>query len=208
MRGRATSDTIADALRTWLLTTVRPRKALRELASEPRKVSIALWINLLFALLYAMTALVYHAIGRLPAVEPWMPVPPERYYLYQVFWTIPWGLTTWIAFSGVAHLLALSGRPALSSSSFEDALAVCGVAWVVPSTVLMWIPETLLVPFLGAFWPSWVETLRLMVLPVVWQIVLVAMGLRETRRIGWLRGVGIGIVTVLVFFVSFLAYMR
>lgn len=52
---------------------------------------IALWINLIFAILYAMTALVYYAIGRLPATEPWMPVAEERYYLYQAFWTLPWG---------------------------------------------------------------------------------------------------------------------
>jgi hypothetical protein len=47
-----------------------------------------------------------------------------------------------------------------------------------------------------------------MVLPVAWQIVVIAMGLHETHEVGWLRGVGIGVVTVLVFFVSFLAYMR
>jgi hypothetical protein len=100
------------------------------------------------------------------------------------------------------------GRAASTSYRFEDALVVCGLAWVVPSTVLMWVPETLLVPLFGAFWPTWVETMRLMVLPVAWQILLVTVGLKETHDTGWLRGVGIGIVTVLVFFVSFLAYMR
>ncbi len=202
------TSTIGEALRYWLRTTVQPRRAIRDLLIERNRVAIAVWINLIFAVLYAGTALIYHAIGRLPAVEPWMPIAPERYYLYQVFWTVPWGLTTWIAFSGIAHLLAIAGRSAPASHTFEDALVVCGLAWVVPSTVLMWIPETLLVPIAGAFWPAWVETLRLMVVPVVWQILLVAIGLKETHRVGWLRGVGIGIVTVLVFFVSFLAYMR
>lgn len=196
------------AIRTWLKATIRPRRVFRELITEPRRVAIAVWINVIFAALYAMTALIYYAIGRLPAVDPWIPIAPERYYLYQVFWTIPWGLTTWIAFSGIAHLLAMVGRAASTSYRFEDALVVCGLAWVVPSTVLMWIPETLLVPLFGAFWPTWVETMRLMVLPVAWQILLVTVGLKETHDTGWLRGVGIGVVTVLVFFVSFLAYMR
>jgi hypothetical protein len=118
------------------------------------------------------------------------------------------GLVTWIAFSGIAHLLATAGRAAPTSYQFEDALVLCGLAWVVPSLVLMWIPETLLVPIFGAFWPTWIETLRLLVLPVAWQILLVAIGLRETHQVGWPRGIGIGLVTVLVFFVSFLAYMR
>jgi hypothetical protein len=47
-----------------------------------------------------------------------------------------------------------------------------------------------------------------MVLPPLWQSLFVALGLRETHGVGWARGIGIGIVTVLIFFVSFLAYMR
>jgi len=53
-----------------------------------------------------------------------------------------------------------------------------------------------------------VETLRLMVLPPLWQGVLVAVGLRETHDVGWIWGFVIGLVTVGVFFISFLAYMR
>jgi hypothetical protein len=39
-------------------------------------------VNLIFALLYSITALIYHAIGRLPAIPPWIPLPEETYYLY------------------------------------------------------------------------------------------------------------------------------
>ena len=199
---------IIDALIYWLRATFQPIDAIIELKYPPNKVAVAVWINVIFAALYAITALIYYAIGRLPAVEPWMPIREEVYYLYQVVWTIPWGLITWIAFSGVAHLLAIAGKENPTAHTYEDALAVCGLGWVVPSAILMWIPETLLVPIFGVFWPAWVETLRLMVLPVAWQIVLVAVGLRETHAVGWVRGLGIGVMTVAVFFISFLAYMR
>ncbi len=199
---------IIDALIYWFRATFQPRDAIIELKYHPNKVAVAVWINVIFAALYAITALIYYAIGRLPAVEPWMPIREEVYYLYQVFWTIPWGLITWIAFSGVAHLLAIAGRQDATAYTYEDALAVCGLGWVVPSAILMWMPETLLAPIFGVFWPAWIETLRLMVLPVAWQIVLVAVGLRETHAVGWVRGLGIGVMTVAVFFISFLAYMR
>jgi hypothetical protein len=202
------SSTIVKAVNYWLRATIQPRRAIRELTNEADQTGISVWINVVFAVLYAITALIYYAIGRVPAVEPWIPIDPQRYYLYQIFWTVPWGLTTWIAFSGIAHLLAVAARVAPATYRFEDALAVCALAWVVPSALLMWIPETLLVPIFGVFWPTWIETLRLMVLPVVWQILLVALGLTETHQVGWLRGTGIGLVTVVVFFVSFLAYMR
>jgi hypothetical protein len=179
-----------------------------ELMTRSKKVAIAFWINVMFALMYAITARIYFATGRLPAIPPWIPIAADRYYLYQTFWTIPWGLATWIMFSGIAHLLAVVGRATASRYHFEDGLVVCGLGWVVPSAVLMWIPETILVPVFAVFWPTCIETLRLMVIPVVWQILLVAIGLRETHEVGWLRGIGIGVVTVLVFFISFLAFMR
>ncbi len=199
---------LSEAIIYWFRATLWPKAVILELKDHPNKVAIAVWINVVFAALYAITALIYYAIGRLPAIPPWMPIPVEKYYLYQMFWTIPWGLTTWIAFSGIAHLLAIAGKASSTAYTYEDALVVCGLGWVVPSAVLMWIPETILVPTFGVFWPTWVETLRLMVLPVVWQIVLVALGLRETHDVGWVRGLGIGGVTIVVFFVSFLAYMR
>jgi hypothetical protein len=199
---------VIDALTYWFRATLWPKQAIIELKYHPNKLAVAVWINVIFAALYAITALIYYAIGRLPAVEPWMPISPEKYYLYQIFWTIPWGLITWIAFSGVAHLLAIAGREDPTPYTYEDALVVCGLGWVAPSAILMWVPETILVPIFGVFWPAWVETLRLMVLPVAWQIVLVAVGLRETHDVGWVRGLGIGLMTVVVFFISFLAYMR
>jgi hypothetical protein len=196
------------AIQYWLRATVRPRQVIAELRAQPNKVAIVFWVNLIFALLYSITALIYYVIGRLPAIEPWIPLPAEKVYLYQAFWTVPWGLATWIMFSGIAHLLAIAGRRDPARYRFEDALVVCGLAWVVPNAILMWLPETILVPIFGVFWPTWVEMLRLMVLPPIWQSLLVAIGLRETHHVGWLPGIGIGIVTVAVFFVSFLAYMR
>ena len=102
---------VIDALTYWFRATLWPKQAIIELKYHPNKLAVAVWINVIFAALYAITALIYYAIGRLPAVEPWMPISPEKekYYLYQIFWTIPWGLITWIAFSGVAHLLAIAG---------------------------------------------------------------------------------------------------
>lgn len=207
-KGTGVTTNITNAIRYWTRAILRPRQVIAELKTHPDKVAIAFWINLIFAILYSFTALIYYAIGRLPAVEPWMPIAADRYYLYQTFWTVPWGLVTWIAFSGIAHLLATAGRKDAPRYQFEDALVVCGLAWVVPNAILMWLPETILVPVFGAFWPMWVETIRLTVLPPLWQSAFVAIGLRETHEVSWVKGIGIGVVTVLVFFVSFLAYMR
>jgi hypothetical protein len=198
---------ISAAIRYWAQATIRPRAAFTSLRGDPGKVAVAFWINLLFAAMYTITVVVYFRIGRLPAIEPWVPVPADRNYLYQAFWTIPWGLATWIMISGAAHLLAIAGPQQRHGYQFEDALVVCGLAWIVPNLFCMWIPETLLVPF-GIDWPEWLELLRLAVIAPLWQIALVAVGLRVTHEIGWLRAISIGIVTVALFVAMFLAFMR
>ena len=80
------------AIQYWLRATVRPRQVIAELTAQPNKVAIVFWVNLIFALLYSMTALIYYAIGRLPAIRPWIPLPEDKIYLYQALWTVPWGL--------------------------------------------------------------------------------------------------------------------
>ena len=195
------------AIRYWARATVRPASTFAILKAHPSKVAIAFWINLIFAAMYTVTVIIYFRIGRLPAIEPWVPVPADRNYLYQTFWTIPWGIATWIMISGAAHLLAIAGPRQRRGYQFEDTLFVCGLAWIVPNFFCMWIPETLLVP-LGIDWPEWFELLRLAVIAPLWQVALVAVGLRVTHEAGWPRAIFIGVVTVALFFVMFLAFMR
>lgn len=193
-------------MQTWYRATFWPRRTFRSLKSHPDRLAVGFLVNLIFAVLYSITVLVYYRIGRLPAVTPWVPIPEESYYLYQAAWTIPWGLATWILISGIAYLLT-PAQDGERFASFEDALLICGLAWIVPNLFLMWIPETLLVPF-GISWPMWLETLRLMVFPPLWQVWLVGLGLHEMAGVSWLRGLLIGVVTVLAFFIMFLAFMR
>jgi hypothetical protein len=195
------------AIHHWARATVRPASTFAFLKAHPSKVAIAFWINLVFAAMYTGTVVIYKLTGRLPAFAPWIPISAGQYYLYQAFWTIPWGLATWIMMAGICHLLAIAGPRLRRAYQFEDALMVCGLAWIVPNLICMWIPEMLLVPF-GVSWPSWLETLRLMVIPPLWQTALVALGLRITHEICWLRGVLIGLLSVVVFFIMFLAFMR
>jgi len=202
------TSNIFSAVRYWFGATLRPKRVIAELKVKPNKVAIALWINIIFAALYSITALTCYAIGHLPSIPPWIPIAVEKYYLYQTLWTVPWGLAMWMVFFGVAHLLAVAGKESPSSYQYEDALVVCGLAWVVPNAILMWMPEAILLPIFGMFWPAWLETLRLIVLPPIWQSILIATGLQETHEIGWARGIGIGVVTVPVFFISLLAYLR
>ena len=168
-----------------------------------------LWILFLFSLMYSFTSFILYSVKVLPAIDPWLPIAKEQYYLYQTFWTIPWGLATATMMAGVAHIIAVLGRQRSSTFTFEDAMAVNAIAWVIPSFVFMWLPETLVVPFYGgAPWPSWFEVMRLSVLAPVWQVILIVMGMRKTHAVSWRRGIIIGLIAVALSFIMFLPFMR
>ena len=196
------------AIKCWFKATLKPREVIEELQSDAHKVVVSFWIAFLFSLLYSTTAFLLYIFRHIPTFPPWIPIDIEVYYLYQTFWTVPWGLATWIMISGIGHLLSIAGRKDVSKYKFEDALAVCSVGFVVPWTFFTWIPETFIVPFFGIFWPLWIELLRVMVFPTIWQVLLITVGLRKTHDIGWIKGIGIGILTVITFFIMFVAFMR
>lgn len=200
---------IRRAFSYWFRAILKPAAVFDAFRADPDRLQVSLWILLLFSIFYTFTALILYLSGMTPAIAPWLPVNPEKYYLYQTFWTIPWGLATGIMMAGIAHVMALLRRDNTAGYSFRDALAVISIAWVIPSFVLMWLPETFLVPFLhGVPWPDWLEILRLAVLAPIWQVGLVAVGIRKTHQVTWRRAVIIGLVVTGVGFAMFLPIMR
>ena len=197
------------AYRYWFMAIVKPGETLEAIKAEPYKLNISLWILFFFSLMYSFTAIILYSVKVLPAIEPWLPIAKERYYLYQTFWTIPWGLATATIMAGAAHIIAIVGRHRSDSFNFKNAMAVTAIAWVIPSFVFMWLPETLVVPFYGGSpWPSWFEVLRLSVFAPVWQLILMVVGMRETYAVSWIRGIIIGLVAVALSFIMFLPFMR
>jgi len=202
------TSNLIQAFKYFFKATVSPGKVINEFQLNQHKLAISFWITFIFSVLYSITAFLIYIIQRPPAITPWIPIAEDQYYLYQTFWTIPWGLATWIMISGICHLLAVLGKRDPYKYKFEDALVICSLAWVIPSFYLMWIPETFLIaPF--RIEPSFeIETLRLMIIPPIWQTLLTAIGLRQTHKVGWVKGIVIGFITVATSFIMFLAFMR
>lgn len=203
------SSRIRRAFTYWFQAIVKPAAAYDNFRLDPDRLQVSLWILLLFSIFYTVTALILYLNGILPALDPWLPIAPEKYYFYQVFWTIPWGLSTGIMMAGIAHIMAILRRDNTGVYTFTDALVVISIAWVIPSFVLMWLPETFLVPFFhGPPWPDWAEILRLAILAPFWQIALTTVGIRKTHQVSWPRAVAIGLTTTGVSFGMFLPIMR
>lgn len=138
----------------WFKAIFKPGEVFDTFRSDPKKLEISLWILFFFAIFHSITALILYFAQVLPLIDPWIPIAKEKYYLYQTFWTIPWRLATAFMLAGIAHVMAMLGRDNPSPFTFKDALVVNSIAWVIPSFVLMWLPETFVVPFFGGVpWP-------------------------------------------------------
>jgi hypothetical protein len=200
---------ISLAFKYLIEAIVRPGTVFDVFRARSDRLQISLWLLFFFSLLYSFTALLLYLTGILPVIEPWIPVSIDKYYLYQTFWTIPWGLATAMMLAGSTHVLAVIGRRNRSDFNFEDALIVTCIAWVVPSFVLMWLPETLIVPLFGTVpWPAWVDLLRLSILAPIWYIILVIIGVRKLYGTGWLRSIITGLIFVAISFGMFIPVMR
>ena len=193
----------------WFRAIIKPGEVFDDFRSNPDKLQISLWLLFFFAIFYSVTALILYFVQVPLLIDPWIPVTKEKYYLYQAFWTIPWGLASAMMLAGITHVMAVVGRRDVSRFTFEGALLVTSIAWVIPSFVLMWLPETFIVPFFGgAPWPGWVDLLRLSILAPIWHVALAAIGIRKTHQVSWIRAIVIGLVFVGVSFGMFLPIMR
>jgi hypothetical protein len=180
---------------TWLFLR-HPRRACDVLAEDPR----ALWLGmsfLLFGLLvYAGVSLLFFELGRRPASTPLLLFPMDRWYLVQAFITIPIGVGATFTYSGIAHAVCRSfgGRGTFSATFGSSAFSLH-----LPMLIFMWIPEiwaALTLLFEGGHalpWPTWVEVLRVFLIPLPWAAVISCVALARIHRLAWWKA-GLAVV--------------
>jgi hypothetical protein len=117
---------------------IHPRRTFTELLADPRRLTHGTLAFLLIGLLYTLTVMGLAAAGVNPAVEPWLNIPADVYYFWEIFFALPVFGLGWILAAGVVQL---TSRLFGGGGTFEETLAVLGFAIALPSLVT-WIPET------------------------------------------------------------------
>jgi hypothetical protein len=150
--------------------TVSPIKALQRLSAEPRPLRPAAQAVGFVGLLYILASAIMALAGAVPMATGLIPVPPENYYFWQMFFVLPWVLLVWVLVSGLIYILGQGerGRPA-----FEWTAAASGVA-LASSLLVAWIPAALAAFFLalGMEQRELVDTLSE---PGVWQTIYIGL---------------------------------
>ena len=199
-------------------TIFRPVKTFKALVLEPRALSKGVRALLLIGVLYTLTVAGLALAGASVFAPPFLSLPADEYYIFEVFFAIPVFLLGWMAAGGLAYLLS-RGRGE-SRGSYEGLLAALALAITVPSFVT-WIPETVLtiVLLLGAnqgevmeytarpgFWQMFVIAYQ--TAAGLWMLVLAGAAVRAVRGVKRTRAAVVSLATILVFLCLMIVFIR
>jgi len=109
-----------------------PRRAADAIASDPQGLWVGLVLGILFLGAYALTVLIYHLLGHQPVAQPFLRIPPERWYLVQTFTTLPVGMAAFFTYAGVAYSICRAwGARVLPWPDWVESLRifVLPIAW-------------------------------------------------------------------------------
>jgi hypothetical protein len=197
----------------------RPTRTFEQLSRDPRRLGIGTRALTLTAALYTLMYVMLAAGGGAPSsFEPWLAIPKEHYYHYNVYLLAPSMFMCWILAGGVTQLLA---RRWGGSGTFEDTLAALGLG----ASAASWctLGHDLALSALAALrvidprqheiamnsptvWRALIWTL--MILYVIAFLILFSKGIRAAQRISPARAAALGFVAFAVYQTVFFIFNR
>lgn len=198
-------------------TFISPKRTFEALISDHRMVKLAFIAVAIPAVLYTFVY-IFLVFGGGQPFKPWLDIPLEIYYKYNVFFCAPSMFLGWILAAGVVQLLS---RTFYGKGTFEQTLAVMGFGIGVAS----WSTgiHDILTSFLGAIhvidqrnyelilnsptiWRAllWLQ----MSIYLVWFVVLFSKGISAVHGFGRWRSVLLGIAGFLTYQLFFLIFNR
>ena len=195
-------------MKKWFLyfsrMITRPRTTAGIMLGAKDAVSLGFLYTVGFSFLYSLTSALLYWRGNLP-LGALLPIPPERWYLYQAFYTIPVGFASIALLAAVAHGLA---RLLGGSGRWQDSWMLLSLASTLPWIFFTWIPETVFTLLGRPFpWGGTIEVLR-QIIPALWQIILGVIVLGTAQRITWWKSTLCILLGTIPFVILFAFFIR
>ena len=193
-----------------LIPLVQPIKRTKLLMKETYRVRYASLILLCTGFLYTFTVFILYVKGFPAAVEPFLKIPAEDYYFYELFFALPLFFLLVILYAGTARLIAefLGG-----SGSFLELYSFYAIVIVLPLILTMWIPETILSLFAEApqesvsLIPAWIDVPRQLI-GVLWPLAVTVMCIRTIEAVTWLKSCIITLTAFIPYAIMMLVFIR
>ena len=190
-------------------TLVSPAKTFTKLSDDIYKLKFGFIVCLMLGVLYSILVLVAYLNNVPPVLKPILPIPLESYYLWQAYFTVPGSLITFIVFAGLGPLIA---RPFKGEGSFRGNFAVLSFGYTVPSLVLFWLPEMVMVSMGTNLSDASVFIVALnnarMIIAFSWAGILCVWGMKLSQRLSLGKAILVTIAAFILAMSIFLTFIR
>lgn len=197
---------------------VHPFFTMKVLSVHPSGVKWGLYSVTLLGLLYTLTVAGLYGIGVGATVSPWLRIPAEEYYFWEIFMVFPVYFGVWVLGAGFVQLVS---RPLGGSGSFEGTLATLGFAMTIPWYVT-WVVETLGMILVMmdvitlAQWQDVAENhtvgkvfaIAYQLIAMVWLIVLMPIAVRSSQGLTAIPSFVVGMVTLIIVGIISFVFIR
>ncbi len=189
-------------------TIANPYRTYNRLLDDPQKLKHGTGAVLLIGVLYTLTVIGLAIVRADISTPPWVAIPAEHYYFWEMFFALPVFTLGWILAAGLVQLVSKAFR---GSGSYEGTLAVLGFAMALPSFVT-WIPETIgTVLFVSGvmtqkqwleitsrpgFWQVFAGVYQFVAL--AWYLVLIPVAVAAAQKLRWWQSTLVGVFTLAV----------
>lgn len=195
----------------------RPQKTFEELLTDTASLKRSGYAVLIMAFVYTCVY-VFLIFGGGQPFKPWLVIPLEAYYQYNVFFCAPSMFLGWILAAGVVHVLS---RTITNVGSFDQTLTVFGFGIGIASWstgIHDWVTS-----LFGAFhvidqrtyevalnsptiWRIllWIQ----LIVYLIWFIVLFSKGVKAVYHIKTGPSIGLGIIGFITYQLFFLIFNR
>jgi hypothetical protein len=198
---------------------LHPSATFRQLLNDDRRLKFGLYAFLIPAIGYTLFYIMAYKAGGEPSTfKPWLALPLDKYFYYDIFLTLP---AYFLSLITAAAILQLLSKIFNGKGSFEDTFSVLGfgVGVATWSTMLHDLTDAFL-GFTGVinlhnyekilnsptFWRSLLWTL--FALYFIWFILLFTKGIKEVHKTSRLASLLLGIVGLIVYQTVFLIFIR
>lgn len=199
-------------------TIIKPGRTFHRLLDEPDRLSLGVKAILLIGVLYTLTVMGLAAAEAQISACPWIAIPGDKYYFWEIFFAMPVTILDWILAAGTVQLLSKFFK---GSGTFEDTLAVLGFAITIPFFVT-WIPETLATFLMLTGTVTQQELFEITTQPGLWSIfsigyqlaaagwifILVPVAVSAVQKLRWWQAAIVGIPTAVIFMFVMLIFIR
>jgi hypothetical protein len=206
-------------LKLYFRMFVRPGSAFEEIRAHPHRLRYGFYAFLVPALGYTLFYLMAWQAGGAPSTfKPWLALPIEEYFRYDIFLTLPGYFLSWIAAAGVVHLLATAMK---AQGNYDDILIVIafGIGVATWSSMLHDLTDAFL-GYIGVidireyekalnsptFWRYLLLTLY--VIYFSWFFILFRKGIKRSRNTGGFGSTILAIAGIVVFQLVLLIFIR